>query len=86
MTLNEEQVEWIVAEVMRRLAVADGPIGLGSAAGGELVVADRVVTMRVIEGRLAGVSRLIVPKRSVVTPAVKDELRARNVELVVQKQ
>lgn len=82
MTLNEEQVEWIVAEVMRRLGVVGAARDAMPTGGGELVLAERVVTMRVIEGRLAGISRLIVPNRAVVTPAVKDELKHRKIELV----
>jgi hypothetical protein len=81
MTLNEEQVEWIVAEVMRRVGVASIAAGDG---GAELVLKERVVTMRLIDGRLAGVSRLVVPTRAVVTPAVKDELKHRKIELVIR--
>jgi hypothetical protein len=79
MTFDEEQVEWIVAEVMRRLGVATVVAGNG---GAELVLKERVVTMRLIEGRLAGVSRLVVPQCAVVTPAVRDELKQRKIELV----
>ena len=82
MMYSEEQVEWIVREVLRRLGVAQSAQHT-MPAGCDLVFADRVVTMRLIEGRLAGVNRVVVPQRAVVTPAVRDELRARNVELVV---
>jgi hypothetical protein len=81
MMYTEEQVEWIVAEVMRRLGAASVVADDG---GAELVLKERVVTIALIEGRLAGVSRLVVPKRSVVTPAVKDELKQRKVELVIR--
>jgi hypothetical protein len=82
MTFNEEQVEWIVAEVMRRLGLVGAARNAAPNGGGDLVLAERVVTMRDIEGRLAGIGRLIVPNRAVVTPAVKDELKHRKVELV----
>jgi hypothetical protein len=84
MTFNEEQVEWIVAEVMRRLGMVSAARGASPPGGGDLVLPERVVTMRVIEGRLANVSRIVVGPRAVITPAVKDELRSRKVELVVR--
>jgi hypothetical protein len=86
MTFSEEQIEWIVAEVIRRLRL----LGASADANGapqsnvELCVNERVVTLRTIEGRLASVRRLVVVPRAIVTPAVKDELKARNVELVVR--
>lgn len=49
--------------------------------GHELVLTERVITMRTIDGRLAGVQRLLVPPKSVVTPAVRDELRKHKIEL-----
>ena len=55
MTFSEEQVEWIVAEVLRRLGVA-GANARACHGGSDLDVAERVVTMRSIEGRLAGVN------------------------------
>jgi hypothetical protein len=88
MTLSEEQIDWIVMEVIRRLGllrVARNERS-SSAACGELIVAERVVTMRSIEGRLAGVKRLVAEPRAVVTPAVKDELKKRKIELVVRSQ
>ena len=86
MTFTEEQVEWIVVEVIRRL----GLLGASAEAQGapqaqvELCLSERVVTLRTIEGRLASAKRLVVVPRAVVTPAVKDELKARNIELVVR--
>jgi ribose 5-phosphate isomerase RpiB len=52
---------------------------------GDVVVADRVVTLAGIGERLASARRLVVQPRAVVTPAVRDELRRRNVTLVVEK-
>jgi hypothetical protein len=83
MTFTEEQVEWIVVEVLRRLGVA--PAQHHSNAnpnGSELSLTDNVVTLRSLEGRLRGVNRLVVQKQAVVTPAVKDELKTRNIELI----
>jgi hypothetical protein len=86
MMYSEEQVEWIVAEVIRRLGLlgATGDRSSASQAGGELALAERVVTMRSVEGRLNGVSRLRVQRRAVITPAVKDELKERKIEIVFQ--
>src|SRR5262245_45447302 len=96
MTFTEEQVEWIVVEVIRRLGVAVGreanhggsqPASPWAAAPptatqADFALVEKVVTMRSIEGRLHGIRRLIVPPKAVVTPAVCDELRQRQIELV----
>ena len=79
MTLTKEQIDWIVAEVIRRLELVD------TTTDRDLRIAERVVTLRTIEKQLSGVKRVVVPQRSVVTPAVKDELRARKIELVFEK-
>ena len=79
MTFTEQQVETIVLEVLRRLGLIESSQQITSS---ELSLTDRVVTMRSIEGRLAGIHRLPVGPRAVVTPAVKDELKQRHIELV----
>ncbi len=81
--LDPELFERIVQEVIRRL-VERGAI-VGRAANGtetDLAVSDKVVTLETLRGRLAGVKRLVVGGRSIVTPAVKDELKDRSIELV----
>jgi hypothetical protein len=83
MTFSEQQVEWIVVEVLRRLGVAVAEHNAVAVAGGsDLRLTDRVITLRSIEGRLAGVRRVVVPSRAVITPAVKDELKQRKIELI----
>lgn len=97
MTLTAEQIDWIVQEVVRRLKALDGQAAVSersaAVAGGErssttaaqaneLKLSERVITMRSLEGRLANVSRVVVQPRAVVTPAVKDELKARKIALV----
>jgi hypothetical protein len=83
MTFTQEQVERIVLEVIRRLEM----LGPSTASPGtDLAISERIVTMRLIEGRLSGVSRLIVGPRTVITPAVRDELNERHIELVRQPQ
>ena len=87
MTVTPEQLEWIVQEVIRRLkaAAGDGRVAVGerSSTTADLRLTDKVITLRSLEGRLDGVSRLVVSPRAVVTPAVKDELKQRKIELVV---
>ncbi len=97
MTLTEEQIDWIVAEVIRRLGVAAKQAANGMAVGRaanhgsaesptntDLKLTERLITLRTIEKQLSGVKRVVLQPRSVVTPAVKDELRARKIELVYQ--
>jgi len=83
MMFNEQQVEWIVIEVLRRLGVAGNehksvPVARDS----DLRLTDRVITLRSSEGRLSGFTRVVVPPRAVVTPAARDELKQRKIELV----
>ena len=82
-SFDPEFVERIVQEVIRRL-VQRGLV-LGGATGSdetELAVSDKVVTLATLDGRLAGVKRVVVGGRSIVTPAAKDELNDRSIELV----
>ena len=95
MTFTAEQVEWIVLEVIRRLGLAEraaahpqpavahpGPAAAQAGPAAELRLADKVVTLQTLDGRLSGVVRVVVARRAVVTPAVKDALRQRKIELV----
>ncbi|MEX0817998.1 MAG: hypothetical protein WD070_00345 [Pirellulaceae bacterium] len=84
-TFDPEFVERIVQEVIRRLV--ERGVVLGDAMNGdqaELKVSDKIVTLATLEGRLVGVKRLVVSGRSIVTPAVKDELTDRAIQLVRQ--
>ena len=88
MTFNEADVERIVVEVIRRLRAMPGvDAGVNrrdhaAPVGHDLVLTERVITLRTIDGRLSGVQRLLVPPKAVVTPAVKDELKNQKIELV----
>lgn len=53
-----------------------------SAGDGELVVRSRVVALAELKDRLTSVRKLVVPPQAIVTPAVRDELRRRNIALV----
>ncbi len=81
--LDAELIERIVQEVIRRLlerGVAVQPTT--NTEKTELAVSDKVVTLATLDVHLAGVKRLVVGGRSIVTPAVKDELNDRSIELV----
>jgi hypothetical protein len=86
---NAELFEQVVREVLRRLqaagvkveAAADNP---PPAAAKDLVLAERLVTLKTLEGRLSGVRRVMAPSRAVITPSARDELRDRNIELVTR--
>jgi hypothetical protein len=97
MTFTPEQVERIVLEVIRRLdllSTDSAGVAVGEQTGvapskhssttAELTISDKVITMRSVEGRLAGIERLVVAAKAVVTPAVKDELKKHKVQLVRQ--
>jgi ribose 5-phosphate isomerase RpiB len=50
---------------------------------GDLLVEAKVVTMAELAGRLDSARRVVVQPLAIVTPAVRDELRRRNVTLTV---
>jgi len=82
-TLSPEQLEWIVREVVRRLQVSGGSTTTSqSAANATLVIVERLVTTETLRNKLAGVKQVNVIAKAVVTPAVVDELRDRNITLV----
>ena len=79
MTLTQEQLEWIVAEVVRRLRAE--PIAT-SVSNTTLTIEERLVTLATLRGRIDGIGSVRIAKSSIVTPAVVDELKARGIELV----
>lgn len=81
MTLNQEQLEWIVSEVVRRLLAATANGAAPSPAAGTLTLEERLVTLETLRGRLGGVSQLEVKPKAVVTPAVVDFLKECGVKL-----
>lgn len=86
--LEVEQLEWIVSEVVRRLlAIAGAEWPAGSEpprTPADLAPAERVITAMSLDGKLTGITRLVVPPHAVVTPAARDLLKDRQVELVRQ--
>lgn len=100
MTFTQEQVERIVMEVIRRLGLLDTnptrqrgmaaierdgvAVGERSSTTAELRLTEKVVSLRLLEGKLTGIKKLIVQPRAIVTPAVKDELKTCKIELIRQ--
>jgi hypothetical protein len=87
---DPEFLEMIVQEVIRRLTGAgisvasNGKIPGAKATGSpsaELVLSDRLITLATLHGRLDGIGSLVVNRKSLVTPAVRDELNRRNIQL-----
>lgn len=70
---QRDQVEQIVREVLASLL--GKPATAATAIAGELVLTSKVVSLRELEGRLQGVSRVVVPRGAVFTPTARDELR-----------
>jgi hypothetical protein len=87
MQLSDEQLEWIVTEVVRRLAeqlrgaTADVIVAAAPPRGAVLQLDERVVTAQALVRRLEGVARVETPARAIVTPAARDLLRERGVAL-----
>lgn len=89
-------IERVVREVLRELGLRAAPPApvaspappaakpaAPAMADGQLTLSDRLVTLSVLEGRLAGLRKLVVSPQSVITPAVRDELARRNVQLLI---
>ena len=81
MSGDATEIDRIVAEVLRRIEAQVRGAAAASGGNSELIVEDRVVTMSVLAARLENVRRVTVRKGAVVTPAVRDELRDRGIEL-----
>lgn len=47
-----------------------------------LTFSDRLVTLAALEGKLNGVQQLVVARKAIVTPAVKDDLKRRGIAIV----
>ena len=95
MTQTTLDIERVVREVLAELnrgATAGSSSSAGNTVGqansgtrsplnGELVLSTRLVTMDDIADRLAGIRRVVVAPQAVVTPAVRDVLRQRDITL-----
>lgn len=78
-----EYIERIVAEVLRRLRESDQAESQRPVSGDSaLKLANSVISLRTIEGKLDKVKQLIVSPKAVITPSVRDELKRHNIQLV----
>ena len=87
MTFTERDIEWIVVEVVRRLGLLEGQrvaVSECNSSTADLTLAEKVVTLRSIEGRLMNITKVIVSPRAVVTPAVRDALKQHQIALIRQ--
>jgi hypothetical protein len=87
-------IDRIVREVLAELASASAPVPTAKPEQAispappsmqnnhELVLTSRLVTLNEVAGRLAGVRRLIVRPGTVITPAVKEEIGKRNIQVI----
>jgi hypothetical protein len=89
---QQPRIERIVREVLAELAAdrsgESPPMGSAAqgaaqtmSAGGELTVSSKVVCAKELEGRLGGVTRVIVPRGAVLTPTARDLLRDRKIAI-----
>ena len=77
--MSDIDVETIIREVIRRLIAMANETSRDE--GGTVKLTERLVTMATLDGRLTNMKRLIVAKKAIVTPLVKDELRNRKISL-----
>jgi len=86
--LDPAVFEQIVQEVVRRLLKQGVSLTGDSAAsemGTELELSEKLVTLATLRDRLNGIGKVLVGRRAVVTPSVKDELNDRGIKLVRQE-
>ena len=83
MQLPPEEFERIVQEVIRRLLALTDSNAQAPATASRLVLEEPLITLAKLDGKLNGVSQVVVPAKAIVTPAVKDELRDKKIELVM---
>lgn len=79
MRISDEDIERIVREVIQRLMSAGVQVAPQRVA---LELDERLITTAQLEGKLDGIGQLIVPRKAIVTPLVRDELKDKNVELI----
>jgi len=83
-TITADQIELIVKAVMAELSrrAPAEPEAKELPDKGDLVIESRMITMSDVTGQLADKRRLLVPQTALITPAVIDELRRKNITLI----
>ena len=72
----EQVVREVLAELLGRVKSTSS-----AAASAELMVTEKVVSAKEIERRLQGVTRVVVVRGAVITPAARDLLRERKIAI-----
>jgi hypothetical protein len=94
MKLDEDQLEWIVREVVRRLEeTLRSPLPGGEESGERgaprtdalstnchLTLTATLITAATLEDKLQGVTHVTAPARAVITPAARDLLKENNIQ------
>lgn len=82
-------VERVVREVLARLSAGNTPAAARPATIetskkdiGELALGEKLITLAALQGQLAGVTRLSVLAKAVITPAARDLLREQKIAVV----
>jgi len=74
----QAEVERIVRQVLAELTQAQYAAA-SEPSDGELVVTSRVISLKELEDKLKGISRLVVPRGAVITPAARDHLKQKHI-------
>lgn len=67
-------IEQIVGKVLAKVQAKEEPKGT-------LPIASRIVTLAELQGRLEGINQLVVPAKAVITPAARDLLRLKQIDV-----
>lgn len=87
MSYSPPELEQIVREVLRRLRELEKEKQGDKAAkrddrrAGELWLSERLVTLAALKDKLPGIKTIVVPRRAIITPAARDEIKTRNITL-----
>jgi Tfp pilus assembly pilus retraction ATPase PilT len=79
--LSQEQLEWIVGEVVRRLQ-SSTPSAQAAVVETQLALTDRLVTTETLRDKLVGITEVTTVPGAIITPAVIDLLRERKITLL----
>lgn len=74
-------MERIVREVLAEIGKPERHAAAASGSKSELVLSGKVVSLAAVEDRLEGVTRIVVPRGAVFTPAARDEIRKHKVAI-----
>ncbi len=72
----EQIVRQVLAELLAGKKTTPVPtVALSASAEDQLTLSSKVITAKLLEGRLKGIRRVAVPRGAVFTPAARDELK-----------